>query len=268
MAIRGDIWVDWDANPRVVWIKSPSTELLIQDLVDTLRDLEADPINMGYTYIVDAAGKDVLGTGIQVGITATLNNAVIAFEDRLGPAFVRCTVKDGNLVANDENGDPMEPVKVTSYTQVKVIASAAATIVTTDGGSGSTDWTATERNQIRYRLGIDGSVATPSAAPSLVADTADAVWESLSADHLTAGTLGLIVNQIKSDTGLISIDVTTILDIVTTLQKYNTNRTKIDKVAKTLTVYDNNGITPIKVFDLKDSTGTPSITEITERTPQ
>lgn len=35
------------------------------------------------------------------------------------------------------------------------------------GGAGTTDWTTTERNQIRYRLGIDGATATPAATQNL-----------------------------------------------------------------------------------------------------
>jgi hypothetical protein len=35
------------------------------------------------------------------------------------------------------------------------------------GGGGTTDWTATERSQIRHRLGVDGATATPSATPDL-----------------------------------------------------------------------------------------------------
>ena len=35
------------------------------------------------------------------------------------------------------------------------------------GGGGGTDWTAGEREQIRFRLGIDGTASTPSASPSL-----------------------------------------------------------------------------------------------------
>ena len=34
-------------------------------------------------------------------------------------------------------------------------------------GGGSSDWTATEKSQIRNRLGIDGTVLTPSATPTL-----------------------------------------------------------------------------------------------------
>ena len=39
------------------------------------------------------------------------------------------------------------------------------------GGGGVTDWTSTERQQIRHRLGIDGSASTPSASPSLATPT-------------------------------------------------------------------------------------------------
>ena len=35
------------------------------------------------------------------------------------------------------------------------------------GGGGSADWTAAEKNQIRHRLGIDGTAAAPTATPSL-----------------------------------------------------------------------------------------------------
>lgn len=35
------------------------------------------------------------------------------------------------------------------------------------GGGGSADWTAIEKNQIRHRLGIDGTAAIPSATPNL-----------------------------------------------------------------------------------------------------
>lgn len=161
MAVRGDIWVDWDVSPRVIWIQSPSVELTIQDLVDTCRELEADPINMAYDFLISAAGKDTLAVGVVVGITATLQNAVVAFENRPGPAFVRCVVRDGNLLAIDALGDPLEPIKVTDYTQVKVILSASATIV---GGSPT--------------------------------DIADAVWDEPLADHTVPGSTA---DKLKKD---------------------------------------------------------------------
>lgn len=52
------------------------------------------------------------------------------------------------------------------------------------GGGGSTDWTAAERNQLRYRLGIDGAAATPSAVPNLPVAVADKTGFKLAADGL------------------------------------------------------------------------------------
>lgn len=46
-----------------------------------------------------------------------------------------------------------------------------------------------------------------------------------------------------------------------------TNRTKIDTAAATLTIYDSDCVTPLIVFDLKDSFGNPSVQEVCERVP-
>lgn len=52
------------------------------------------------------------------------------------------------------------------------------------GGGGTTDWTATERGQIRKRLGLDGSTSTPSATPDLALASVlgSPVGASISAD--------------------------------------------------------------------------------------
>ena len=63
------------------------------------------------------------------------------------------------------------------------------------------------------------------------------------------------------------ITLANILSIVTEIKKYDSNRTKIDKDNFTLTVYDDNGITPLTVYNLKDRNGIASFTEIFERVP-
>lgn len=92
MAERTDLTTVWEESPRIVEVASPSTELVIQDLHDTLNSntkqashaddslesLDDDPL-------IDSAGKEDLGGGIQVGITSTMLNSQIAFESRLTP---------------------------------------------------------------------------------------------------------------------------------------------------------------------------------------
>jgi hypothetical protein len=54
----------------------------------------------------------------------------------------------------------------------------------------------------------------------------------------------------------------------TLARKHLTNRDKIDNVANTMTRYDDDGTTPLVVFDLKDADGAASTDEIFEKDPQ
>lgn len=119
----------------------------------------------------------------------------------------------------------------------------------------------------RFQTASIDPVGSTTLTPSDISDIVDGVWNEPGTSHLIPGTMGAYQNETHADTQQILIDTTTILSLVSTLLKYENNRTKIDKVAKTLTIYDNDGITPLKVFDLKDSTGVPSVTEVCERLP-
>ena len=131
MAIRNDLSVNWEVSPRIITVAAPSTTITIQDLHDTCRDIEDNlPESTPFDHLIDSAGKEPLGGGVLVGITATLQNAKLAFEARLGPDFVSCTVSGGNLVAVDANGDNMDPIQTTAYTQVTIAQSSSATIAT------------------------------------------------------------------------------------------------------------------------------------------
>ena len=128
MPFRSDISVDFGVSPRIITVAAPSTELDLQDLVDTLRTIEADLPSLDDEFLLSAAGKQNLGGGLQVGITVTLNNAKIAFEGRAGPATIQMRVSGGNLVAIDDLGADLDPVEPTAFTQVVIAQSSSATI--------------------------------------------------------------------------------------------------------------------------------------------
>ena len=88
-------------SPRIVEILYPATEITVQELVDLIRDWEDSDDGMPFEYIISAAGKEDLGGGVTVGITATLNNAQIMFTGRTIP------IDDGvgrTCDATDSNG--------------------------------------------------------------------------------------------------------------------------------------------------------------------
>lgn len=285
MTIRTDISVDWESSPRIITIAEPSTEITLQDLVDTCRYLESQLDAMDDPALMVASGKESLGGGVSVAITANLQNALLAFEARPGPSFTICNVRGGNLVATDVLGDPMFPILSTAYVQVVMAASSSATLVATSIEIAQDVWDVlTAGHTLPGSFGE--AVTSGGIAPSAIAD---AVWDAQTNQHTDAGSFGkqandtklnvddtntdlatakTVIDEIKTDVDGLVTSNTSILSLVEILLKYSKNRTRVDQTAKTLTVYDDDTLTPIKVFNLKDFSGAPSITEVAERMPQ
>jgi len=80
-----DITVFPHLSPRIVVVDAPQTEATIQNIVDAIRAWEDSEEGHTFPFIIDAAGKENLGGGVTVGITATLNNAQLRFSARPTP---------------------------------------------------------------------------------------------------------------------------------------------------------------------------------------
>lgn len=120
----------------------------------------------------------------------------------------------------------------------------------------------------RYSTAAISPTPNVSIEPNVVDQIVSGVWDEPATDHTASGSFGSLLNQTKANTESTAVAITTIDGLLQTLLKFERNRTKIDINAKTLTVYDNDKVTPIRVFDLKDSTGASSITEVAERVPR
>lgn len=121
-----------------------------------------------------------------------------------------------------------------------------------------------------YLFRTDGGVSLPSGErfqETSNSHDSDEVWGANASDYISSGTTGLELNQISADTQQLRVDMTTALSIVDELLKYETNRTRVDTVTNTLTIFDDDGTTPLKVFALKDDTGAPSYDCVFERDP-
>jgi hypothetical protein len=114
----------------------------------------------------------------------------------------------------------------------------------------------------RYKYGGNESYAE-DIAPA----TADAVWDEQTTDHLAVGTTGLMLSQIKADTASILISEAALATLLNTLLKYERNRTKIDVANAQMIIYDDDCITPLTTFELRDFNGMPSVQEVCERVP-
>lgn len=119
-------------------------------------------------------------------------------------------------------------------------------------------------NADRYEYGATEELKVDDGS---VANISSGVWDESASSHLIAGSTGEMLSQIKADTSSIYVSVATVNALVNTLLKYEKNRTKIDTAAKTLTVFDDDCVTPLTVFNLKDSSGNASVAEVCERSP-
>ena len=111
------------------------------------------------------------------------------------------------------------------------------------------------------------AASTIAGAVPSTATIAGAVWDEAYAAHNIAGTFGYLAQQMATDANNAHLVAMQAVSLMEVLLKYERNRTMIDKNAFTLTVYDDDGVTPIRVFNLKNSLGAPSVTEVTERVP-
>lgn len=170
MTIRTDVLIEWEVSPRVITIAAPSTEVTIQDLVDTCRYNEQLLQNIDNDHLIDAAGKEFLGGTTYVGITATLQNAVLAFEARSGPSWILCTIAGGNLVAVDADGLVIDPRLPTAYTTIDRTASASATLQEQDALQYSSYGDKVTLDSLSGYSGSDYPVGTPQMPVDNMAD--------------------------------------------------------------------------------------------------
>lgn len=98
MATRDDITLDYSKDPRIARIAAPSVEVVVQDLHDTLSDIDDEIRNLIHTHTIESAGKESLGGGVQVAVTSTLQNAVVAFDAR------KTSAASGTITTGDSLG--------------------------------------------------------------------------------------------------------------------------------------------------------------------
>ena len=77
-------------DPRIVEILpedpiADSQDASVQDIYNAIRTWEDEPAGMAYPSMISGAGKEQLGSGVTVGITATLLNTKVMFTARTTP---------------------------------------------------------------------------------------------------------------------------------------------------------------------------------------
>lgn len=117
--------LSFNHGTKRIIVGSPQNTLDVQDLVNAIREEEESERGVSHDKICDASGKDLLDTGVSVGITLRL---LSTWQIEWWAGNYTAKIGGGNLIA--ESGDPV--AYVVGGPQVEITLSAAATIV---GGS-------------------------------------------------------------------------------------------------------------------------------------
>jgi hypothetical protein len=221
MTFRSDITVDWNQSPRLILIAAPSTTLTIQDLHDTLRVLEERPFEgLAYPPIIETAGKESLGSGVNVGLTAKLLNAKVAFAAR------KTATENGTITTPDTNGKTLTDsaatfvtngivsgagvINITDQSKATVLKVVSQTQLITDGlGGGSDNQFGT--NDIYH---VQNSVSCEVSGGNLVAVTSDGIT-SMEPIMATMGTM--VIRTSSSSATLNGNNLATKSDMIQTM---------------------------------------------------
>lgn len=265
MAFRSDVTVAWEESPRLIAVAAPSTNITLQDLVDTLRDLE-DEMSEGlqFDHLLDTSGKGNLGGGGFTGILATLKNAQVLFEPRTtrletgtvttvdtngkvlidsAATFQANGVTRGDMVLNSADGSHATVLSVTSETELRTLVLAGGTDDQYDFGDGY------EIFDYEECTVNGGDLVAVDAAGDPLAPTLNTFGTNLTVELSTSP--ALIQSGISGLTAQESADLAgTAADAALVRKVVAGRRAVISLDDLTVTFYDDDNTTVIAVFSV------------------
>lgn len=139
----GTIIVKWQDGSIVqeIHVQDTISNLVVQDLLNACRAAEASLAGFAFPTIAAASGKEILGSGVTVGITLQLLGGWRVYSTKASGVF---TILGGNLVKGD-GSSPFRPNNLITYVNV---LSASSTIVSTSGGGSGGGFTDSDRTRL------------------------------------------------------------------------------------------------------------------------
>ena len=276
-------WQDWEYQWKCTFI-GETRQIIINPAVDEIsvkRDIYSAwkewvrlRDNSKFPAALRTIGGDPTGDNLLAGDIYFLINdweVVVNHKVRIRGVLYSDDRPDAYVV-NDGGG------------LIATVSNLVQTAIVNVDGSGSTpsgdcpsanDIAFSVRNELSVELSrIDAPISSRASGSSLNTLSSDinnnfsTINSSFSTivDLLTV--LDAKIDVTQSEISDIDVDLTQLLTILEELRKFNFNRSLIDPTQKTLTIFDDDGATPLVVFSLKDSLGNPSIEEVAERDPQ
>jgi len=242
--IKIDVYSDWKE-----WVDLENNGKYLA----ALRTIGGDP-----TIDIQTAGDiyfTINGWRVAVDLTTARITGTL-FSDNYESAWI-----DKNSYVNDGLIVPVFPA----------LASSLVTGIDSSSLPSSANTAEAVRTELTPELSlIDISISSRASQTSVdnIQTDVTTIDGKVDAIDLLVNNIDTTVTSVDGKVDAIQLDITNILTVVDDIIKYHANRTFINKNNHTLTIYESNGTTPFKVYDLKDDLGVASVTKIFERLPQ
>ncbi len=269
--------VTFDGPNRLILVNDGVTELnWARDVYSAWKEwffIDSNPENPGYLQAMRLVGGDPLdiaGTRF-LGVSFFLTNG---WRIRTWSGDHRLVIS-GNVFTDE--GEPINvPTENPASVTIELNTSNLVDLIRVDGGGGSGSGDCPDVFQIatavRQELStelsrIDTTISSRASQSSLNA-LQNEITSSFDAVVSLLNVLDSKVDIVSDQVQVIDVDLEQMLTILAELRKFNFNRSKINPVEKTLTIYDDDNVTPIVIFDLLDTSEQPSTQEVAEKLPR
>lgn len=257
--------VTFDGPNKLILVNEGVTSLdWGQDVYSAWKEwllLNSNKENPGFLPAIRVVGGDPIdeSEGRFLGATFFLTNG---WRLRTWSGNHRLVV-NGNVFT--EEGDPIDvPTLGNNNTVIQQTVSNLIDLVKVTGDVAAADLAEAVRTELSPELSrVDTTISSRASQSSVdsVANLLGAISQQI--DVNLAG-----INDNADALQRIEVDTNDMLTVLSELKKFNFNRSKIDPGDKTLTIYDNDDVTPLIVFDLLDTSQQSSTDEVAEKVPR
>lgn len=258
---------NFDGEARVIQLQPGVFTVDARDLYSRWKEWSLN--NLNYLQAFSLIGGDPLPDGTSIGITYFLENGW-----KIRPSSANQTLSvTGNLFSRD-GSSPFLPTLGDFNVLIRQSVSNIIDQVNISGGSSgpsSGDIAQAVRNALNVELNrIDVNVSSRVSQSSFDSYITSFTNLISTIDDLVVSTASIssIIDTVNLNTSSALVDIQTLLQITDLCRKYASNRSRIDHVSRTLTIYEDDGVTPIRIFQLFDRNTNASVTEVFERVPQ
>lgn len=253
---------NFNGEQKIISIITTDFRIEVSDLYSRWKQWSL--LNQQYEQAFSVVGGDPLPGGRALGVTFFLENG---WKIRPREAHHSLDIS-GNLFTRDGSSPFVQTLGNFNVLMRQNVSNLVDTVnVSGSGSSTNTDVAAIAqavRNALSTELArIDVAISSRASQQSV-----NDIISEIDSIVINTADMAADLSSIRPDVAEIQVDITGMLAAVDLTRKLTTNRTRIDHSAKTLTIYDDDHATPLRVYSLRNRNGHGSTNEVYEKMPQ